>query len=398
VSRPVCYRCWKPQVTCVCARVPRVDNRTSVLVLQHPRERLHPIGTARFAQLGLCNARVEVAWNAGQREERAPAWLPEGTALLYPTPEARDLRALPPLERPRHLLVLDGTWHTARTLYRDKAWLARLPHVRFTPLAPSNYRLRREPTRDHVSTIEAIVEALRVLEPETRGLDQLLAAFDAMIDDQLVHARSSRDPRRSRKRRPAGHRRIPEALVSGLPRIVVVCAESSRATHDAPRELVQVSAEHLADGSVEQWHLLPRTGLPNALVRSHMRLRESDFAGALDEAAFREQWARSLARCDQPIVAAWNQSTFDLLAAAGAALPATLVLKSAYRGRFGAQHASLDDVVAAEALAPAPRALRGRAAQRIASAVAVARYLHALQTEPLAAASAAPAITTALSR
>lgn len=382
----------------MCARVPRVDNRTSVLVLQHPRERLHPIGTARFAQLGLCNARIEVAWNAGQREEVAPAWLPEGTALLYPTPHARDLRELPAHDRPRHLLVLDGTWHTARTLYRDKVWLAQLPHVRFTPLSPSNYRLRREPTRDHVSTIEAIVEALRVLEPETRGLDQLLSAFDAMIDDQLVHARNSRDPRRARKRRPAAQRRIPEALVSGLDRIVVVCLESSRAGRDAPRELVQISAERLADGSLEQWHLLPRTGMPNALVRSHMRLCEGDFANALDEATFRSRWAQYLASCDQPIIAAWNQSTFDLLAAAGAALPATLVLKSAYRGRFGAQHASLDDVVAAEALAPAPRALRGRAAQRLASAVAVARYLHAVQAEPAADESTAAAITTALSR
>jgi DTW domain-containing protein YfiP len=378
----------------VCARVPRVDNRTSVLVLQHPRERLHPIGTARFAQLGLCNARIEVAWNAGQHEARAPAWVPEGTALLYPTPHARDLRELPPHERPRHLLVLDGTWHTARTLYRDKAWLAGLPHVRFTPLAPSNYRLRREPTRDHVSTIEAIVEALRVLEPETRGLEQLLSAFDAMIDAQLAHARQSRGPRRSLKRRPLAQRHIPEALISGLSRIVVVCAESNRAGLQAPRELVQVSAEQLGDGRLEQWHLLPDGGLPNALVLSHMRLSPDDFSAALDTAAFRARWAAFLALQARPIVAAWNQSTLDLLAAAGAALPATLVLKSAYRGRCGARHASLDDVVAAEGLAPAPRALRGRAAQRIAAAVAVARYLHALQAEP----SARPAITTALSR
>jgi hypothetical protein len=42
--------------------------------------------------------------------------------------------------------------------------------------------------------------------------------------------------------------------------------------------------------------------------------------------------------------------------------------------------------------------LRGRAAQRIASAVAVARYLHALQAEPAVRAGVAQAITTALSR
>ena len=48
-----CYECHKPRGLCVCGNIPRVDNRTSILVLQHPRERLHPIGTARFVRLGL---------------------------------------------------------------------------------------------------------------------------------------------------------------------------------------------------------------------------------------------------------------------------------------------------------------------------------------------------------
>jgi DTW domain-containing protein YfiP len=192
--RAHCHRCHKPQLTCVCASILPVDNRTRVLVLQHPRERLHPIGTARFASLGLLNARVEVAWNAAHHEEVAPGWLPEGTALLYPAADAHDLRELPQAERPAQLLVLDGTWHTARTLYRDKKWLHALPHYRFLPAQPGRYRLRREPQADYVSTIEAIVEALSILEPETTGLDGLLAAFDAMIDRQLSLKRPAQMP------------------------------------------------------------------------------------------------------------------------------------------------------------------------------------------------------------
>src|SRR5690349_8354900 len=110
---------------CVCARVPRVENKTKVLVLQHPRERTHAIGTARLARLGLANAHVEVAWDAGSHESEPPAWLPSDTALLYPSPEARALESMAPDERPKNLLVIDGTWHTARTLFRDKAWLQR---------------------------------------------------------------------------------------------------------------------------------------------------------------------------------------------------------------------------------------------------------------------------------
>ena len=91
VPRAVCYRCDKPESMCVCASVPRVANRTGVLVIQHPRERAHAIGTARFAKLGLENARVEVAWHADQFESDRPAYVPERAALLYPGPEARDM-------------------------------------------------------------------------------------------------------------------------------------------------------------------------------------------------------------------------------------------------------------------------------------------------------------------
>src|SRR5436190_17412212 len=110
--RHVCYRCHRPVVTCVCPMLPRIENTTSVSVVQHPRERLHPIGTARLAELGLSNARVFVMWDAGVRDDVRPAWLTGSTALLYPARGARDLRTLAPDERPDHLIVIDGTWHT----------------------------------------------------------------------------------------------------------------------------------------------------------------------------------------------------------------------------------------------------------------------------------------------
>jgi DTW domain-containing protein YfiP len=113
--------------------------------------------------------------------------LPPDAALLYPSAEASDLETMAPHELPRNLLVIDGTWHTARSLFRDKSWLQRLPQVRLSPASPSRYRIRREPRQDFVSTIEAIVQALQVIEPETQGFDELLGAFDSMIDDQLEH-------------------------------------------------------------------------------------------------------------------------------------------------------------------------------------------------------------------
>ena len=111
----------------------------------------------------------------------------------------------------------------------------------------------------------------------------------------------------------------------------------------------------------------------------YMQLAASDYADAVELETFRSDWDAYLQDASaEPLVAAWNQSPLEVLGHAGARLPAQLVLKSAYRGRCGAQHPSLEHVVAAEGLAPRPNALRGRAAARVACAVAVAEHLRAL--------------------
>jgi DTW domain-containing protein YfiP len=180
--RAQCYRCFKAAATCICDSVTRVANRTGILVLQHPRERLHAIGTVRFARLGLSNVRVRTCVPGTD----ASLPLPPRTALLYPALGARDLATLPHGEQPRHLVILDGTWTHARKMYATQTWLHELPQVCLTPAEPSRYRLRREPRADYVATLEAIVAALRILEPDTDGLDALLASFAAMIDRQAT--------------------------------------------------------------------------------------------------------------------------------------------------------------------------------------------------------------------
>jgi len=383
VPRDNCYECHKPRALCVCGNIPRVNNRTSILVLQHPRERLHPIGTARFVRLGLARARVEVAWDAGSREERAPTSVPDGAALLYPGPDARDLGVMPPTERPRHLVVIDGTWHTARTLYRDKVWLHGLPKVRLSPAAPSRYRIRREPSRDHVSTLEAIVEALRILEPETAGLDALLAAFDGMIDAQLGFIVRGNSAPRERDRRPRAFRNLPRALVEQFDRLVVAYVESARPDPRGERSLAQVVAVRLATGETFERLLLPPFGPPSPAHLDHMGLTREDFGDAVDVERFRHDASEFLHGQPAPLLSAWNQSSLDLLARALGATPSRVSLKSAYRNLRGGGSGSLDDVVVEEALRPEPLAFRGRAGLRAARAVAIARHLNALSSSPV---------------
>lgn len=181
----------RPRTACICDLVRPVDNRTHVLVIQHGAERRHPFGTARLVRLGLRNAEVFVAKRDDADRSHCPPRALPGAALLYPDARATRLDRLP--TPPSSLVVLDGTWSTAKKIRRDNPWLQALPMVSLAPARPGRYRIRRAPKPAfQLSTLEAVVAALCTLEPDTPGLPDLLEAFDGMIDRQLELARRLR--------------------------------------------------------------------------------------------------------------------------------------------------------------------------------------------------------------
>ena len=370
--RPRCYRCLRPTDLCYCSTLPSVPTRTRIVILQHPHERTHPFGTARLARLCLPMASVHVPWAGftGTLEERVE--VPPDAAVLYPHPDSPLLDALPPSERPSTLIAIDGTWAHAKRLYRENAWLQAYRHVRLDPSAPSRYRIRKEPRPDYVSTLEAILEALRILEPETPNLEAPLLAFDRMIDQQIE--RSSRVQRFGRHK---AERQRPSRATSPLladPRLCVVYAESALPGGDqtAPRQLVQWTAARL-DGSTFEALLAPGPVAPLPQHLAHMHLAPEDFRDAepMPTAAARfASWLPSGA----PILA-WTRTTLDW---ASPVLPAgsrTATLKTDYCNVRNRRAGFLEEVLQAENLQPLMLPCRGRAAERLGNALAIARWL-----------------------
>jgi DTW domain-containing protein YfiP len=171
-------------VACICELVRAVDNRTRVLIVMHPRERLHPFGTSRIARLGLRNMEVTIA-RAQDGDIRAVPRELNRAALLYPGPTSTMLGEGEPVTLDT-LVVIDGTWPQSRKLLRVSPWLAALPRVSLHPPRPGNYRIRKAKNPAvEVSTIEAIAYALQHLEPETPGIGGLVEDFDRVIDHQI---------------------------------------------------------------------------------------------------------------------------------------------------------------------------------------------------------------------
>ncbi|HWO13534.1 MAG TPA: tRNA-uridine aminocarboxypropyltransferase [Polyangiaceae bacterium] len=369
-ERPTCYRCFRPAAFCLCAVIPIVANRTEVLIVQHPRERTHPFGTARLAELGLSRVEVLVDYAGRLRRDPTPLGALAGAALLYPHATARDVNLLGREERPSRLVVIDGTWHHARTLYRDIPVLHTLPHLTLPGHLRSAFQLRRQPNLHCLSTIEAVVHALRALEPETLGLTELLTAFDAMQSGQLA---LPRDSGRSRKDlRPKASRALPRGLLEGYASLVVAYAESTldpSAPHG--RRLLCCAAARPATG--ERFHRVVRhTGLSDAHIAHLGSSREQLEAGVSPE-VFRAEWSSFLGGSTN--LAAWNQSTLDLLCDAAGSAPAGFTLKAAYHN-LRRHRGSLEDVVRLEELPAARAGGEGdRAWQRLCNALDLALFL-----------------------
>ena len=183
MSRPQCSRCLRPITHCLCALIPSLDSRTRVLLLQHPSEVNHALNTARLAALGLNNAQLVV----GEVFEDLPTLLnPPGyqARLLFPAEDAQPLQAYTSTDEPMLLVVPDGTWRKARKLLHLNPLLAVLPRVTLAEGAVSRYRLRKAPGPGALSTVEAIVQALQVLEAPA-SFDALLTPFEALIEGQI---------------------------------------------------------------------------------------------------------------------------------------------------------------------------------------------------------------------
>jgi len=196
-SRPRCDRCQRPMSHCLCAHIPRISNRTRVLVLQHPDEAKHPLNTARLAVLGLEHAELLVGEHFPQLDGMVGS---VGRALLL-FPEKNEGRPRPELQSrpwsseaewpsalaeggPTLLIVPDGTWRKARKIVQLNPVLNTLPRLGLPPGEPSEYRVRKASEPAAVSTIEAISRSLTLLEPG-QDFQRLLAPFKVLVQQQI---------------------------------------------------------------------------------------------------------------------------------------------------------------------------------------------------------------------
>lgn len=195
----------------------KVDNKVSVLILQHPQEQDRVLGTARLIAATLADAKVVVglSWRNLAHAVKEPAEAKDWGVLYLGSTHAKGQAPLVAVDRKgepladqaaglaglKGLIALDGNWAQAKALWWRNPWLTKLRRFVVVPDGPSLYGdLRREARPDAVSTLEAVALALQVLEGDAAVRERLLVPFrELLAKARAAGVRDSKRDRRSRR-------------------------------------------------------------------------------------------------------------------------------------------------------------------------------------------------------
>ena len=199
---PDCPRCLKPVPLCICDSITPIESRISLLILQHPQEQDRALGTARLTALHFKDAvlNIGLSWPSLSKALGRPVHDPSRWAVLYlGSAKVADLetdRDIVAIDRKgaiednqrailkdiEGIVLLDGTWSQAKALWWRNAWMLKCQRVILGPPQPSRYgKLRREPRRDGLSTIEAAAMLLSSLEKRPDIAQTLNDSFERML-------------------------------------------------------------------------------------------------------------------------------------------------------------------------------------------------------------------------
>lgn len=185
-SRAFCPQCEFLKSRCLCSTLKNIPNTLHLIVLQHPSESKHPLNTVRIMKKSFNEMTVLTGEDfTGNIRLNTLLTNPLNVcALLYPTDGASPLDATTPPCDLTHLIVIDGTWRKAKKIFMLSKNLQALSAFKLSLTTSSDYRIRKSPSENALSTLEASIAALSFLEPELET-NSAMESFKAMIDYQI---------------------------------------------------------------------------------------------------------------------------------------------------------------------------------------------------------------------
>ena len=188
-KRSYCDVCRYPRVTCVCdvlekAGERKISPKSRITILQDIKESKSAKNTVRLIPLCFDSVDVFVSDSKGFFEKekhileksRSDGWhiflvYPnEKSTLMTDLIEGVNTSAFRKFDEKKqlnkiHLVFIDATWRRAYRLWKLNGWLSSIQSVHFENIK-SQYSIRKAKHESYLSTIEAVVHGLNIIEPQ----------------------------------------------------------------------------------------------------------------------------------------------------------------------------------------------------------------------------------------
>ncbi len=197
-----CSQCGKSRKACICAWITSLTPNVELVILQHSSEQHRPMGTARILSLSLTNSRCLVGEDFSNHNELNQLLSEPNVRhyVLYPNAQSQCVSELlssgegsqtasqdvESHQLKTRVLLLDGTWKKAYKMWQLASNLHHLPSLHLPEDLKGDYRIRKAPSDNSLSTVEAGYHLLRLLEP-TQDFSPLIHTFERMIDFQIAN-------------------------------------------------------------------------------------------------------------------------------------------------------------------------------------------------------------------
>ena len=194
--RGICYNCYRPKSSCMCAYITPIETNTRFVILMHPKEfRKTKNGTGHFTNLSLTHCEIHVGIDF-RKNDAINAILEDkknNCFVLYPSKKSINLNEEKIGEQSRQtiLFLIDATWPCSRAMLKESPNIDALPKVSFTHTKSSAFTFKEQPQAYCLSTMESTLCVLELLNqhhieniPQST-LNNFLKPFHKMVKYQL---------------------------------------------------------------------------------------------------------------------------------------------------------------------------------------------------------------------
>jgi DTW domain-containing protein YfiP len=187
-TKDPCPVCFLHRTLCICDAIPSLTLKTKISLIVHAKELKRTTNTGRLALRALTNSEMRIRGEGREALDLSDLLTPEyRTLLFYPAENALELT--PELvsadPRPIQLIVPDGNWRQASKVHYRHHELKDIPRVMIATPNESKIHMRAETTKEGMATLQAIAQALGVIEG-SEVQEKLMALYNLKLTRTLT--------------------------------------------------------------------------------------------------------------------------------------------------------------------------------------------------------------------